>query len=532
MQVHSGQRADFFLDQNRLAQYSIVEPVNDDFAAWVAAEDRRDDRMASTRYVSPEMTGVEDLDRYGRWQQDPEVGAVWVPITVVPGWAPYSMGHWAWVSPWGWTWVDDAPWGFAPFHYGRWLIRHDRWCWAPGNYVRRPVYAPALVGWIGGANFMLSISAGRRAPGVGWFPLAPHEVFVPSYRVSPHYVQQVNITHVRHISDPALIARDPQLAMNRFDYRHRHDPKAVTVVPRDVMLDRRPVAPEAARWRRSDEVQHFVRQPASRSLLARPDVPAPARVEDRRMRNHEERGRDAAARTSVPSRAPQAAVPPPPGHRAEAPAGTAPRTRPPAGGTAAPVPPGFAPAHRPPSRTPRDPADERSRDTVPARGRPQETAPEPSRMNRPALPARTESVSPSPPARNVPSPALRTAPLQREHAPAPRPGVPPTPSQAEPRPAQVHPQPRPSQGQVYPPQAQPHPPQAQPHPPQTQPQVPQTQPHPPQAQPHPPQRGPTPHPAPPAQPAPATPPPAATQVPSRGDRGGDDRDQKERGRPR
>ena len=39
-----------------------------------------------------------------------------------PRWVPYRHGHWA-MSPWGWTWIDDAPWGFAPSHYGRWALR-------------------------------------------------------------------------------------------------------------------------------------------------------------------------------------------------------------------------------------------------------------------------------------------------------------------------------------------------------------------------------------------------------------------------
>ena len=97
------------------------------------------------------MTGAEDLDRYGHWESHPEYGPIWTPPPWCPGWAPYRYGHWAWIGPWGWTWVDDAPWGFAPFHYGRWVMVGGRWCWAPGRYVARPVYAPALVAWIGEA---------------------------------------------------------------------------------------------------------------------------------------------------------------------------------------------------------------------------------------------------------------------------------------------------------------------------------------------------------------------------------------------
>ena len=57
--------------------------------------------------------------------------------TTSPGdWAPYRNGYWADVGAWGPTWVDDAPWGYAPFHYGRWAYVGGRWGWCPGR-VRR-----------------------------------------------------------------------------------------------------------------------------------------------------------------------------------------------------------------------------------------------------------------------------------------------------------------------------------------------------------------------------------------------------------
>ena len=55
----------------------------------------------------------------------------------------------------------------------------------------RPVYAPALVAWVGGGpGFHFSVGVG-----VAWFPLAPGEVFIPGYRVSRAYVNSVNITN-------------------------------------------------------------------------------------------------------------------------------------------------------------------------------------------------------------------------------------------------------------------------------------------------------------------------------------------------
>ena len=116
----------------------------------------------SARYVAPGVIGYQDLDYYGRWQVVPTYGAIWVPTSVPAGWAPYRYGHWVWVAPWGWTWVDDAPWGFAPFHYGRWVSYGGYWGWAPGpSYVGwRPYYAPALVGWVGGAGWGFGVSFG------------------------------------------------------------------------------------------------------------------------------------------------------------------------------------------------------------------------------------------------------------------------------------------------------------------------------------------------------------------------------------
>jgi hypothetical protein len=136
------------------------------------------------------VVGYAQLDSYGTWSQDPGQGAVWYPRVAVADWAPYRYGHWDWISPWGWTWIDDAPWGFAPFHYGRWTMIGQRWAWVPGRMVARPAYAPALVVFMGsGSQFSFSVGSG---PGVGWYPLAPGEAWWPTYRTSPRYVGFVN----------------------------------------------------------------------------------------------------------------------------------------------------------------------------------------------------------------------------------------------------------------------------------------------------------------------------------------------------
>jgi hypothetical protein len=234
--LRAGQRADLWFDpSDGRTHYNWSQPVYDDFEQWVRADESREQRYGTRPPISPEMTGAEDLNRNGQWSTHPEYGAIWYPTTVVAGWAPYRYGYWAWVRPWGWTWVDDAPWGFAPFHYGRWVFWGGRWCWAPGVYVRRPVYAPAMVAWVGGSHLSVSLSIGGGQP-VGWVPLAPREAYYPAYRVSPVYIQQINITHVHLPPQPAPQPRRPIM------YANSGVAGGVTVVSSDVLTRRQPIA--------------------------------------------------------------------------------------------------------------------------------------------------------------------------------------------------------------------------------------------------------------------------------------------------
>ena len=274
--VTAGQHAQFWLDTAGAPQYTMVQPVRDAFSNWIDDRDRAEDRVvAPVRYVSPEMTGADDLDRYGQWEQTPDYGPIWTPRTVPVGWAPYGAGHWAFVRPWGWTWVDDAPWGFAPFHYGRWVNYRERWCWAPGTYVARPVYAPALVAWVGGPRLSVSLSIGREAPPVGWFPLAPREVYVPSYRSSPTYVRNVNITHVTNITQITTIVNNRNGEGDRRDFANRRFPGAVTVVPASVVTGREAVGPSAAQFRNNPQVRALVAEARPGAAMTQSPVAAP-----------------------------------------------------------------------------------------------------------------------------------------------------------------------------------------------------------------------------------------------------------------
>ena len=193
--VRAGRSAELHDDDLRTALAG-----RDSFDDWAMLRDRQDERAVAERYVTSEMTGYEDLDRYGIWRDDSEYGPLWIPRNVPSDWVPYRDGRWTYLEPWGWTWVDNAPWGYAPFHYGRWVVINQRWCWAPGRDIGRPVWAPALVGWVGGAGWSLNFATRgghHAAPAQGWYPLAPREAFVPGYHLSQDHLRYIN----RHARD-------------------------------------------------------------------------------------------------------------------------------------------------------------------------------------------------------------------------------------------------------------------------------------------------------------------------------------------
>jgi hypothetical protein len=224
-----------------LSDYDLVDaPRFDDFDGWSRDRDRRYESSVSARYVSPDVVGYQDLDAYGSWRTDATYGHVWSPNRVSANWSPYRDGRWAWIDPWGWTWVDDAPWGFAVSHYGRWARLHDRWCWVPGPARSRAYYAPALVVFVGGANFQLSISS-RNVGGVAWFPLGPREVYRPSYRASRSYFENLNRSNT-FLADADLRDSYDRRSRGNEGYVNRRVRGAVIAVPRTAFADAQPVS--------------------------------------------------------------------------------------------------------------------------------------------------------------------------------------------------------------------------------------------------------------------------------------------------
>jgi hypothetical protein len=220
----------------------------DAFTAWWRPKTGMPGDLPALRYVSAEMTGFEDLDAHGGWDTVDGYGAVWFPNELPDNWAPFRYGHWRWLAPWGWTWIDDAAWGFAPSHFGRWVKVADaasetgpsRWGWVPGDYRAHPAYAPAVVAFLGTAGVGLSCPD-TFSPGVAWFPLAPGEIYWPSYTDDRAAIRRLNDGVVDDLASlGSASSDDPPPDVVTGEYRNR---RYASVVPRSVFLGGKPVAP-------------------------------------------------------------------------------------------------------------------------------------------------------------------------------------------------------------------------------------------------------------------------------------------------
>ncbi len=214
-------------------------PSADAFDNWSRMRDWRVARARSARYVSPELTGYEDLDANGSWVQDPQYGEVWQPAHVSSDWSPYRNGHWAWIEPWGWSWVDDEPWGFATSHYGRWAYRPaGTWVWVPPRaeevQASWPVYSPANVIFIQNTTVV-----NYNAPVVSWIPLAPGEAYVPAYQCSRDYMQRLNRTNTI-VAGPGIIFEENRTVSPRA-FRNLVAASAVVAVSQQAFASAQPV---------------------------------------------------------------------------------------------------------------------------------------------------------------------------------------------------------------------------------------------------------------------------------------------------
>jgi probable HAF family extracellular repeat protein len=96
------------------------------------------------------------LSSEGSWVEAGSYGYCFRPREASGDWRPYRDGHWVWTDR-GWYWDSNEHFGWATYHYGRWVsIRGTGWCWVPGHQ-----WAPAWVSWRESDEH------------VGWAPLPP-----------------------------------------------------------------------------------------------------------------------------------------------------------------------------------------------------------------------------------------------------------------------------------------------------------------------------------------------------------------------
>ena len=138
----------------------------------------------------------------GSWVEVADYGFCWQPSVAVSNrsWRPYTDGYWAYTDV-GWTWVSYEDFGWATYHYGRWVrLRGRGWIWVPGRE-----WGPAWVSWRTGGDY------------VGWAPLPPRgggDVIYDNrpitaqvdidFDIGPLYY---NFIDVRYIGEPVLRER-------------------------------------------------------------------------------------------------------------------------------------------------------------------------------------------------------------------------------------------------------------------------------------------------------------------------------------
>lgn len=108
------------------------------------------------------------------------------------------------------VWISYEPWGWAPYHYGRWVFVARRgWCWVPP--LRGEVYwGPGFVGWVYTPAY------------VAWVPLAPGEIY---YGYGHYGPSTVNITNI-NIQETVI----------KREFKNTHVQNSVTVVSRDSFI--------------------------------------------------------------------------------------------------------------------------------------------------------------------------------------------------------------------------------------------------------------------------------------------------------
>ena len=538
--VRPGEVAEILGDASS-PQIRVVNTAPPAPPAYWAARDRQVVYDQPPQYLSAGITGYEDLNAYGSWINDGTYGEVWAPRAVPAGWAPYRTGRWIYQEPWGWSWVDEQPWGFAPYHYGRWANLGGRWVWVPPQRDVRPVYAPALVAFVGGVELAAALTNRSVAP-VGWFPLGPREAYVPPYTANQDYYLRMNRS--ARVQDEILRERwESAQRREAFEAGQRSalmNQRFATVVPTAAFVNSQPVA-RAALQVPQQRIAAAPVAPVSAPPAPTASIAAAATAGAKAPPPPAAAAPNVAVAKTAVADMPMLAKPTAVETRAIAAPGPKIATTQPNADAAKPAPPPLAPRQgaAPPAlrgavtTVPNQPAKPGETPAPTGAPQPQAKPAEPPKPQAapaaPPLPAPQQQAKPVEPPKPQAAPAPPATPQQQQQA---KPAEPPKP-QAAPQPqaaptappppkpqAQPAPQPAPQAAPAQPPKPQPQtapPPQPRPAAPPPQQQgnaAPQPQPQPQHAAPPPPPRpAPQQTQAPPPQPQHAAPPPPPRPAP-------------------
>jgi hypothetical protein len=167
---------------------------------WVARA------QATDPAATDDSVTMDDLQQatepYGDWLDTPEYGRVWRPDPQVVGddFEPYlTNGRWISAEE-GWAFESAWVWGWATFHYGRWVYdaRTTRWLWCPDL-----AWSPAWVQWRTVADT------------VAWVPLAPRTVTIDPRLYAPLWIAVQTSSFLRPDLSRYRIAASPRILAGR-----------------------------------------------------------------------------------------------------------------------------------------------------------------------------------------------------------------------------------------------------------------------------------------------------------------------------
>ncbi len=202
--VRSGERTNVIGRHSPNQPWSFNYFRQDEFDRWNRARQgayvRPYDNLPTQDVPGEVRPYVSELAYYGDWIDDPDYGWVWRPDDVDREWTPYLVGRW-YQAPAGLTWVSYEPWGWAPYHYGRWEVSLGvGWVWIPGRVYSggwvQWAYTPTYVGWSPTNYYNYPVVVTSLHFGHHYYPHRSW-VFVDKHHIHHKHLQKVAVPALR-----------------------------------------------------------------------------------------------------------------------------------------------------------------------------------------------------------------------------------------------------------------------------------------------------------------------------------------------